>query len=302
MQQARGFTLLELLVVCSILAVLAYSAWASYEGVQEKAQDQIARAELLRLADALRRFKADTGFYPGQGPFALAPVGTTETWADGQVACTATSGALAGGVPRSWALPGEEDNKTLWFNSPANIALLVEAPVLCSNHPLAFLAGWNPETQRGWHGPYLARSVRAWVDHGSDLNASTVVMSAPDGSGNPVAGSKLLDIPAFGAGFKLRPSSPDNKVCNTPALATPGANCMLGWRSVPRAQTGYEATSHELAIHARPFLMFGLANNDFPRIVYVGLDGRYGGRNLSVPCNANTGTPDGLDDLVLCLN
>lgn len=302
MMRERGFTLLELLVTVSVVASMAYIAWGAYGSVQKKAEDELARAEMLRLADALRRFKADTGFYPGQGPFALAPIGTAEIWADGKLNCTPASGNLAGAIPRTWVPPAEDDHKTLWFNSPANIALLVEAPVLCSNHPLAFLAGWNPETQRGWHGPYLDRSARAWVDHGSDLNASTVVMSAPDGTGNPVAGSKLLDIPAFGAGPKLRPSSPFGKVCSTSALATPGANCMLGWRSVPRAQTGYEATSHEHAIHARPFLMFGLVNNDFPRIVYVGLDGRYGGRNLLTPCNANTGTPDGLDDLVLCLN
>lgn len=297
----RGFTLIELLVACGILAALAYTAWGGYAGVQASAEDDLARAELRRLADALRRFQADTGYYPGQGPFALAAPGTVET-------ANATGGydcAPTGGLLRSWArpyaLPDDGSSKDAWFKSPANLALLFEAPALCANHPLARLQRWDPDSRRGWHGPYLDPAARKWVDHGADFNASAVVLTAPDGTGNPLAGEKLADIPAFGAGPRYRAAGPSGNACDDPQSTAAGNTCMLGWREVPRETAGYAAGIHELKAHARPFAVFGLANGDFPRVVYWGRDGKYGGRNLSDPCTPNLTSADGADDQVLCL-
>lgn len=280
----RGFTLIELLVVTGILATLAYLAWGGQSGIQSRAEDEVARAEILRLADALRRFRADTGYYPGQGPFALAAPGTSE---DAGGACTPV-----GGVRRSWAQPATDADRDAWFISPANLALLFGAPALCQNHPQASLQGWDADTRRGWHGPYLDVSARAWVDHGDGFNIA-------DGSGNPLAGNKVLDIPAFGSGPSAAPARAAWTRCNTPEGVA--NDCMLGWRSVFRAEAGYDATRHELNWHARPFALFGLANGDFPRLVYWGADGRYGGRNATDPCRPNAAASDGLDDMVLCL-
>lgn len=292
---ARGFTLIELLVVCAILAALSFVSWSGYAGVQESAEDEVARAEMQRLADALRRFKADTGFYPGQGPFALAESGTTESGSAGSISCNPL-----GGVLRSWAAPDLDINKDAWFASPANLALLFDAPALCANHPLAFLNRWNAETRRGWHGPYLSTASRLWVDHGADLNASTLVAGAPDGTGTPLAGAKILDIPAFGAGPRYRASGPGGSSCS--GQSADNGNCMLGWRTMPRETIGYSDTQQELTAHARPFTVFGLANNDHPRIVYWGRDGRYGGRNTLDACLPNLSADDGADDQVLCLD
>lgn len=290
---ARGFTLIELLVVCSILAALAYTAWGSYTGIQDGAEDDIASAEMQRLADGLKRFKADTGFYPGQGPFILSAPGTAETANGTGFDCTPL-----GGIRRSWAAPDTDADRDAWFASPANLALLFESPELCGNHPLAYLARWNPDSRRGWHGPYLDRKSRLWVDHGADLNSSSVVLTAPDGTGNPLAGTKLLDIPAFGAGPRYRAVGPSWGSCSDQST---GITCMLGWREVSRETTGYNASRHELPTHARPFAVFGLANNDSPRIVYWGRDGKYGGRNLADPCQPNLAAAAGADDQVLCL-
>lgn len=291
----RGFTLIELLVVCAILAALSYTAWGAYTGVQEGAEDDIARAEMSRLADGLKRFKADTGYYPGQGPFILAALGTLET----TVSPTRIDCAPLGGVLRTWAAPDLDADKDFWFASPANLALLFEAPALCGNHPLAYLARWNADTRRGWHGPYLDIKSRLWVDHGADFNGSSVVFTAPDGTGSPLAGTKLLDIPAFGAGPRYRAAGPGWTVCGNPELAT--GTCMLGWRTLSREATAPVVGGHELPARARPFAVFGLANNDSPRIVYWGRDGRYGGRNLIDPCRPNLTVADGEDDQVLCL-
>jgi len=294
-----GFTLIELLVVCSILAALSFIAWGGYTGVQERAEDDIARAEMLRLADALRRFKADTGYYPGQGPFALVALGTTETAnGSGGIDCT-TPEPGNGAILRSWAAPNLDTDKDAWFASPANLALLFDAPALCANHPLHYLNHWNPESRRGWHGPYLDLAARAWVDHGADLNTDLLATGAPDGQGSPLLGAKLHDIPAFGAGPRYPSLLGTGSRCATAAIED--NNCMLGWRTIPRETVGYDAAQHELPAHARPFVVFGLSNDDAPRIVYFGRDGRYGGRNATDPCLPNLPDPDGADDQVLCL-
>jgi prepilin-type N-terminal cleavage/methylation domain-containing protein len=276
----RGFTLIELLVVCSILAALAYTAWGAYIGVEEDSEDIVARSEMLRLVNAIARFHADTGYYPGQGPFALSSSAISE--AD----CSTADGVL-----RSWADPANDADRDDWFASPANLALLLEAPTLCSKNRQAHLARWNPETGRGWHGPYFDRGVRQWVDHGANLNSG----------GSPLSGSKIVDVPAYGNGPRFRAAASGDASCTTQASASSGDGCMFGWRTLPRATNGYEAQQHELAAHARPFLVFGTSDGDHPRVVYLGTDGRYGGTNAADPCLPNASTTAGADDVVLCL-
>ena len=276
----RGFTLIELLVVCSILAALSFTSWGAYIGVEEDSEDAIARVEMLRLANAIARFRADTGYYPGQGPFALSPSAISE--AD----CTSTDGVL-----RSWAPPDSNADRDDWFDSPANLALLFEAPTLCSKNPQAHLARWNPETGRGWHGPYFDRGVRQWVDHGANLNSG----------GSPLSGNKIVDVPAYGNGPRFRAAASGGGSCTTQASASSGDACLLGWRTLPRTASGYDAQQHELAAHARPFLVFGTHDDDHPRVVYLGADGRYGGSNAADPCRPNAGAAAGADDVVLCL-
>ncbi|MDR0578331.1 MAG: prepilin-type N-terminal cleavage/methylation domain-containing protein [Candidatus Accumulibacter sp.] len=295
----RGFTLIELLVVCGILAALAFTAWGAYNGVQEAAEDDIALADLRRVADAVRRFRADTGFYPGQGPFALAATAQVEAQ------CTAADGIL-----RSWAAHLPDGDRNAWFASPANLALLFGAPILCAKHPLAHLQKWNPETGRGWRGPYLDRNLRLWVDHGDALNSrtvdtigsdgETVVTDGPDGFGDPLIGVKIRDVPAYGTGPRYRAAGAAGAACSGQGATSGG--CMFGWRAAARWETGYRADVHELERHARPFLLFGLANGDHPRVVYLGKDGVYGGRNPDDPCRPNLNTSGGADDHVLCLD
>ena len=300
----RGFTLIELLVVCGILAATAYVAWGGYFSAQSSAEDDIARAEMLRLADGLKRFKADTGYWPGQGPFILSPPGTAESATGDGFNCSAPGGA-AFGVLRSWVANGVADSdRDIWFASPANLALLFTQPSLCANHPLHFLAVWNADSGRGWHGPYLDLASRKWVDIGVDFNANAAnatgpYAGAPYGNGSPIAGSKIIDVPAFGAGRRLPAAGPSWSKCSEQEMTT--GNCLLGWRSLPRASLGYDAGRHELTAHPRPFAVFGLADNDHPRIVYFGRDGRYGGRHSVDPCLPNAVADDGEDDVVLCL-
>jgi len=63
-KKQQGFTLIELLVVVSILAALAGITSVAMDGYQQDAEETITRVEMQRIANAIRRFKIDTGYWP----------------------------------------------------------------------------------------------------------------------------------------------------------------------------------------------------------------------------------------------
>lgn len=80
---ARGFSLIELLIVVAILAMLAAFVAPKYFSRIDIAQQQVARAQIDNLDKALTQYRLDTGHYPtaSQGLAALeaAPPGV-ERW------------------------------------------------------------------------------------------------------------------------------------------------------------------------------------------------------------------------------
>ncbi|MCQ8103306.1 type II secretion system GspH family protein [Methylomonas sp. SURF-2] len=66
--QARqaGFTLLELLVVITLIAALAVGALIAYDGVGDKAQAAAAADANVKIDNAIRQYKAVTNSYPNQ--------------------------------------------------------------------------------------------------------------------------------------------------------------------------------------------------------------------------------------------
>jgi general secretion pathway protein G len=65
-QDARGFTLLELLAVISLLGILAVVAVTSLDGVEDEASIKITKVEMSELRKALRQFKRDVGHFPDE--------------------------------------------------------------------------------------------------------------------------------------------------------------------------------------------------------------------------------------------
>jgi type II secretory pathway pseudopilin PulG len=164
MSRRTRLSLLELLVVVSVMATVAGGVFVSMSGVEAKAATDLTARELHELKRAVLQFKADTGFLPKQGPFALA--------ADG------------GAVP----LPAQG---RAWFESPANLSQLYENPLAGTGHALE---DWDPDRRRGWRGPYLPRAGEGLVVVGDGL--------ALDGSsGSPSAGALLAPVPGLADPF-----------------------------------------------------------------------------------------------------
>jgi general secretion pathway protein G len=88
---ANGFTLIELMIVVSIIGILATLAVPSYQSSVVKAKEAALRQDLSTLRDVLDQHKADQGKYPpslsalvGAGYLRAIPkdpfTGTASTW------------------------------------------------------------------------------------------------------------------------------------------------------------------------------------------------------------------------------
>lgn len=64
MTRARGFTLIEILVVLAILALLLSIAAPRYFGSVDRSKETVLKQNLFQMRDALDKHFADTGRYP----------------------------------------------------------------------------------------------------------------------------------------------------------------------------------------------------------------------------------------------
>lgn len=61
----RGFTLIELMTVLSVVGILATLAAPSYQAASVKAKEAALRQDLFTMRDVLDQHRADQGKYPG---------------------------------------------------------------------------------------------------------------------------------------------------------------------------------------------------------------------------------------------
>lgn len=60
----KGFTMIELLVVISIIGLLAAILLVAYQGARKTARDGKRKADVEMIRSALEMYKADKGYYP----------------------------------------------------------------------------------------------------------------------------------------------------------------------------------------------------------------------------------------------
>lgn len=177
----RGLTLLELLLVVAVMATVSGGLVVSLGSNLDASYARLAQVERAELERALRQFVADTGDLPLRGAFALEGDG--------------------GLVPRPASPPADFDDRAY---APGNWEQLLtgRSPLEGTGHPLA---EWNPDTRRGWRGPYLTRVADGWVYAPDDV-------VAPAGTTLPVRGVAgpwsadypwFLDLDGFAAGRRL---------------------------------------------------------------------------------------------------
>lgn len=132
--KSKGFTLVELLVVISIIAILSVIGVTVFSGVQKSARDAQRKGDVNSIANALEVNKPPTGTYPmllysffasGKVPFDpvaggyyVSPTGCGDsTLVDGQNACwyclkgTATPGYCKLSTD-SWIVSGTTEGST----------------------------------------------------------------------------------------------------------------------------------------------------------------------------------------------
>jgi general secretion pathway protein G len=75
----QGFTLLELLVTATLIAVLTVIGIVSYNSVNKRSRDVKRKSDLEQIRSALEMYRTDNGYYPPSGAGAWANASTLDT-------------------------------------------------------------------------------------------------------------------------------------------------------------------------------------------------------------------------------
>lgn len=269
-----GFTLLEMLVVVALLAVIAGLGVAAYDtsADNDAIAAQLAQSEMTELAKALRQFRRDVGMYPHVPDPQLPTVPVFHPADFSQLFVFTDS------IENSTELSGVDG-----LDDRAGYRL------------------FNPDTGRGWRGPYLER-------RGIGCAAFSGAPNIADG---------------LSAYAKMDPFRRNNQSTNLRWFEYNASNQCLSTNTVIDAQHGspYLLLHMDRNVCIAEGLADGLdltqatarANNPLfchARIVSVGGDGVYGGANIDIDgiapdltdvCQPNRAVDAGKDDLVLCL-
>ncbi len=150
-----GFTLLELLAVITLLGVLAGGALLAYEGVQEDGEETLARFELAEIRKALLQFRRDTRELPcrvyraGDYRLDVDEILLNFKDADGNELLASSTAEKE----HRWCRNGFFTDEAI-VQQDSGLSMLHRFPYdeTDSAHTEKL---WNPDTWRGWHGPYI---------------------------------------------------------------------------------------------------------------------------------------------------
>lgn len=217
----KGFTLLELLVVITLLAVLSVGALIAYEGIGENANN-VAAANNIKVADsAIRTYRALEGVYPNQWDN-LAPLDGPAVSVSG-----ATTGPLSVMAPATldffgqWNVADAAASGTVWQRVGAALARVgvneLQSLVAAADIDLAQTSpnqAWNESSP----GVSVAADELEWeiedgaveIESGQATFNLSIVPSGGDGGGCTADGASLVnnfngvDVGTIGLGENTR--------------------------------------------------------------------------------------------------
>lgn len=239
---SRGFTLAELLVVITILAILSAIGYSVYSGIQKQARDATRKGDLDSIAAAyedgynlaLGTYSTVSGSQFTSGTIPTGPSGTTYTYVDGPNAATLNSNAykvctvLENGQPYC---------RTNQQGNPSNVAFIPPVPPLPAQTPVQTgisgtkwgPVGWNSYSMGFRFTPTVngqitklwsyttsgtTRTVKLYTDAGTLITSASITGNGAWASANitPVsvtAGTyyKVVVYPSSNA-FYISPVSP----------------------------------------------------------------------------------------------
>lgn len=260
---AAGFTLLELLVVITLLVIIAGFSLSAYEDVQDQAGHDAVIYEMAELRNALLQFRRDSGTndFPRHGIYECTDI------ANGNP--TDINPDIDSQLPTEAG--GSDAAKIAWCQHPANFWMLFINPFDDVTTTAVEEGGWNPDTKRGWNGPYLQRKS-GYVDMDKDLLMG--------GSGTLTSGAVIANLWGI----------------SSPFVTPPKSDIYLVWRQ--------QITGDDLPKSGTPYLLFDLDSVDADnpaRLVSLGQNHNYDGDGTSdclPPATDSNGFPI---DHVLCL-
>lgn len=113
-RHARGFTLIELMVVVAVIAILASVAYPSYQDSVRKSRRAQAKADMVELAQRYERFHTVNNRYDGfwAGAFGSANAAVNSPSTGGTVAYRITSVAAVNSFTLTAAPQGNQQKDT----------------------------------------------------------------------------------------------------------------------------------------------------------------------------------------------
>jgi general secretion pathway protein G len=108
-RNTRGFTMIELLIVMTVIVVLASMAMVGYRNSVRRSQEAVLKENLFRMRDAMDQYYADKNKWPGdlselvsEGYIREIPedpiTKSKDTWRTEQAEPDANNPASAGGI------------------------------------------------------------------------------------------------------------------------------------------------------------------------------------------------------------